>query len=111
MAACHHEDMSGELTSLYDEFLNEHDNIAPDADELYDIFINLIDTWGCRSELPTLLCPLCQLKYVANNDVLRYLLQRMNRTYTSVCEGIRKTHGENPAVFYQSIKDIKLNVV
>lgn len=97
------------LQEAYDEYREENDS-PPGADDMYDLLTETLNECDGRYELPAGLCPLCTLKYVNTNATLRYLLNRMGRTYTEVCDEIRETHGDNPTEFYDAIEETSLKV-
>jgi len=96
------------LQEAYDQYCE--DNGPPGADDMHDLLCEVFDEHDGRYGLPATLCPLCQLKYVNQHDVLRYLLQRMGRTYKEMCAEIRETYGGSPDDFYAAIKDTLLGV-
>jgi hypothetical protein len=80
------------------------------GDELYDILTEVLDECDGRHELPESLCPICQMEYIKYDDVLRYLLNRMGRTYKELCAEIKHEFDGDPSKFYAGIKDTSINV-
>jgi hypothetical protein len=81
----------------------------PSTDDLFNLVREALDEVGNgRWELPTGLCPVCQLAYVNQHDVLRYLLAVCHCTYIDVCKAIKQKFGDDTDKFYETISHVTL---
>jgi len=108
------------LTALGDNYKDAQDYIEdsydalcitrnPSEEDLFDFVIGALkEVCNGRWELPTGFCPVCQLNYVNQHDVLRYLLMLCKLTYTDVCKEIKQEFGGDTDKFYAAIADVKL---
>jgi len=53
--------------------------------------------------VPTSMCPICQLKYISEENILRYLCARRGQTYDEVRQAIGDDYGDAPEEFYEFI--------
>lgn len=95
-----------------EHFKEQLEDLGGDAstETLYDLLVETMKEFVGRYELSESLCPICQMEYIKYDDVLRYLLNRMRRTYKELCVEIKHEFEGEPLKFYEDIKGISLGV-
>lgn len=104
------EDRREELRGIFDAYVTDNGTIdEQDRACMYDVLMEVLDDLEeSRYELPAELCPICTLKNVTQEDVLRMLLYYDKRTYKDVCKEICELYKGDPSYFYDMIKDVSL---
>lgn len=85
-------------------------NIEKHGMSIEDSFEETCAEFGLDDELPSSMCPICNLKYVTKDSVLAYLLKSSAMEIDDVVNNIKDTFGKQPDVFWAYIKGVNTNV-
>jgi hypothetical protein len=111
-------DISGETVSGWDMTLAEADMIRCERDHTamvnywnqfvrsHDLRVEFDEELikNGRYEVSSKFCPICNLQFLTNSDLLKYLLRSSDKTRAEIAEGIRRAFGDHPDSFWDYIK-------